>query len=102
MQQRIYISGKISNLPYAEVVEKFAAAELKLAAAYPGCAIENPIRITGHLPQTEHWETFMRLCVEALTKCTHIFMLKDWTRSPGAKVELKLAIDLGLTIIFEP
>ena len=38
-------SRGLSFSALAEVVEKFAAAELKLAAAYPGCAIENPIRI---------------------------------------------------------
>lgn len=98
---KIYISGKVTGLPYDQAVDKFAKAQAMLMQRYPTAIIENPIAITGHMDQSEPWEAFMRLCLMELTKCTHIYMLPCWRNSAGAKVELKMAIDLGLEIIFE-
>lgn len=98
---KIYISGKVTGLNYEQTVDKFALAQARLMHRHPKAIIENPIAITAHIPQTEPWETFMRACLIELAKCTHIVMLPCWRNSPGAKVELKMAIDLGLEIIFE-
>jgi hypothetical protein len=100
MHQRIYISGKVTGLDYDQVVDKFAIAQAKAMQQYPKAIIENPILITAQIDPTETWETFMRACLIELAKCTHIIMLPCWKQSPGAKVELKMAIDLGMEITF--
>lgn len=101
MQKRIYISGKITGLNFQSVIEKFILAQTTVMAQYNDAIVENPIAITAHLPENSAWETYMRECVKVLSQCTHIYMLPCWKNSNGAKMELKMAIDLGIEIIFE-
>jgi len=39
--------------------------------------------------------------LEILKRCDAIYMLKAWSNSTGSKVELKLAEELGLEVIYQ-
>lgn len=94
---RVYIAGKITGLPWPEVVLKFASAEKMLRAK--GHDVVNPITLVGN-PDAS-WSEAMRICLEELPKCDRIFMLADSVDSRGAKIELQLAITYNLEIDWE-
>lgn len=100
-REKIYISGKISGLPTKYVVEKFNETEKYLKNKYK-CDVVNPIEIArlNELPHWE-WEHYMVADIQELKQCTSIFMQVDYTDSIGAMVELAIAEQLGINIIFE-
>ena len=79
---KIYISGKISGLPYGEVERKFADAEELLESI--GFEVVNPLR--NGLPEKE---------------CGAIFMLDNWRDSRGARHEYNFALEEGKEVYFE-
>lgn len=94
---KIYISGRITGNP--EYREQFEKAELSLQNEY---YIVNPIKLADFfLPDCTDWVKFMKLDIKYLLNCTHVYMLKGWEHSRGAKIEHQLAKDLNMTIIYE-
>lgn len=95
---KIYISGKISDLPYNEVVEKFNFhsdfLELK------GYEVVNPITISPYSPEKQ-WHDYMLEDIKELFNCEAIYMLKDWGISRGARIEYNIAQEMKLRIHFE-
>jgi len=67
-----------------------------------GHEVFNPAEIkldkTG-MTEAEIYEAYMSICLEAIEKCSKIYLLKDWNKSSGAKRELKRAIELKLEVI---
>jgi hypothetical protein len=96
MKQKIYISGKIGNLPDGNR-PKFEEAEKFLRAQ--GYIPINPHNL--HPANTQHYTCadFMREDIVALMDCQVIAVLDDWKTSPGAMVEVKLALTLGMKLI---
>ena len=48
------------------------------------------------------WDLAMRVCLaELVSKCNCIFMLKDWKKSSGARLEYIIAKSLGMDVIYE-
>lgn len=43
----------------------------------------------------------MKVCINALTGCDAIFMLKDWKESKGARFEHQTAEVCGIKIIYQ-
>lgn len=66
------------------------AAELRVA----GYEVENPAE--NEPPACGTWAGWMRLGIAQLMKCDGIFLLTDWHKSKGAKIERNLAAALGL------
>jgi hypothetical protein len=97
MGNKIYISGKITGLPFEEAKKTFDTAHIDLVQA--NFEVVNPMDLPHKHDQS--WESFMREDLKAMLDCTHIFMLKNWHLSKGANVEYNLAKDLGLEIIFQ-
>nr|DAF85425.1 MAG TPA: Nucleoside 2-deoxyribosyltransferase [Siphoviridae sp. ctzm5103] len=93
--KKIYISGKITN--NANYKADFEAAELALKIA--GFQPVNPAE--EHLPDGATWADYMRHDIKLLCDCDAIYMLNGWRESAGAKIEHKLARDLGIEIIYE-
>ena len=93
--KKIYISGKITNNPNYKA--EFEAAELALKIA--GFQPVNPAE--EHLPDGATWADYMRQDIKLLCDCDAIYMLNGWRESAGAKIEHKLAQDLGIEIIYE-
>ena len=93
--KKIYISGKITN--NANYKADFEAAELALKIA--GFQPVNPAE--EKLPDGATWADYMRHDIKLLCDCDAIYMLDGWQESAGAKIEHKLARNLGIEIIYE-
>lgn len=94
---KIYISGKISGLPYGEVERKFADAEELLVSI--GFEVVNPLR--NGLPEKEEWIKHLCKDIELLHGCGAIFMLDNWRDSRGARHEYNFALEEGKKVYFE-
>lgn len=93
--KKIYIAGKVTDLPYFEVVEKFEAAADRLREA--GYIPVNPLE---HCEENWHWARCMRVCIHILTsECDGIYLLPDWEDSQGAKIEVEMAKRSNLEFI---
>jgi hypothetical protein len=94
---KVYISGKITGLPFQEARANFDAAELNLFCK--GHEPVNPMTLP-HNHEGE-WEDYMALDIAELTKCDAIYMLKNWHDSHGARLELKIAVHLEKQVIYD-
>lgn len=92
----IYIAGKVTGLPYDEVLAKFNLAETILAKNWQ---VVNPIKVVNN-PQ-EEWHAAMEKCLAALDQCEAIYMLPCSVDSPGAKIELQYALENKKLIYYE-
>lgn len=95
---KIYISGKITGVENYR--EKFIKAEQYLRTNYPEAEIFNPgtFQFFGG---TKTWSDYMRYDIERLVKCDTIYMLKNWRTSKGAKLEKRIAEELGFNVLYE-
>ena len=103
-KRRIYISGKVSGKSEACMHNDFGIAERRLKKKFPDAEIINPVDMTTGIakncPTFTHDE-YMDLCLTALSTCTTIYLLIDWTQSEGARQEVSEAIELGMEILTE-
>lgn len=89
-----YIGGKMTGEP-EHGYPKFFAAEKRLHAK--GYKTINPARLNR---QGDDWFVCLRNDIKFIvTKCKGIALLDNWHKSPGAKLELAIAIRLGMDII---
>lgn len=93
---KVYIAGKISDLPPHEVATKFNAAKAKLTAMgyTPVSPLENGCK-------SEHWHEQMMACLPMLLECDGIYMLEDWTESNGARIEYTFATQAGKLVLHQ-
>lgn len=119
--KKVYLSGAITGLPEKEWKEMFMEASREITnpkfknrivlEMKPSDDIVSPIDISIQVEKQHKvayfgrslptWEDYMKACLRALTHCTHIYMLKNWKESRGAKVEHQMAVDLGIEIIYQ-
>lgn len=92
---KIYISGKITDNPNARNEFEKQEAVLIMDGHFP----VNPFNLNHDHDMT--WESFMREDIKALLDCEAIYMLKNWKKSKGAKIEKELAEMLGMRVIYE-
>lgn len=90
----VYIAGKVTGLPYKEVVVKFHKAQIALEEA--GYFVINPIALVH---EGADWQQAMRICLSYLPLADHIHLLHDWQDSEGATLERELATKLGITAV---
>ena len=95
--KKVYISGRITG----DVLffPKFAAAEERLQAA--GFKAINPAAIQPANWATATWADYMKADIKKLMTADAIFMLKDWRRSRGARLERRLAKKLNIAVYYE-
>ena len=100
MKQKIYISGKITGLPLLDMVRKFEQAEEYLTGC--GWDVINPLKLDHTANELKYWEVFMKTDLKAMLHidCNNIYVLPCWQDSPGAKMEVWLAIQLSYNIIW--
>jgi hypothetical protein len=93
---KIYISGKITGIE-DEAYKLFEIAENKLKLH--GYDVVNPMKLP--LNHDKSWESYMKECIVALMSCDTIYMLSNYYMSKGAFLEIGLAKELGMNVIFE-
>ncbi len=96
MSNKIYISGKISDLPIEEYTAHFADAARHVEDH--GLIAINPVNIHGDEPKT--WEGYMLTDIEALFACDGILMLPNWKDSKGARIEHAIALEMGKKVFY--
>jgi hypothetical protein len=86
-QMKVYIAGKITGNENYKA--EFAEAEKKLRAL--GHIPLNP----AVLPEGLEKADYMRICLAMLDSADAIALMLNWTGSPGANIELSLAMYTG-------
>jgi len=81
-KKTVYLSGKITGLPFWYAWLKFMIYDLYLTLL--GFDVCNPIKT---VPKNKNWHESMKICIENLRKCDYIFMQYGWRSSIGANVE---------------
>lgn len=97
MNKKIYISGAIAHYDINERKAAFAKAEELLTKC--GFKPVNPFK--NGQPEDADWRKHMKVDIGLLLQCSHIYMLRGWELSKGAKLELDVASSCGIKVIFE-
>jgi hypothetical protein len=95
---KIYIAGKIGNLPEKEYKANFDKAEWE--ASELGYIPVSPLKLPHAHGRT--WSEFMREDLIAMLKCDAVYALNNWRQSPGATIEVETAKSVGINIIYQP
>ena len=89
--KRIYICGKVSGDP--DYDKKFLKEENRLfSLGY------EPVNPAAFISRKEEWVKAMRMAIRTMLLCDGVSLLPDWKKSKGAKIEAKLARELGLDV----
>ena len=94
---KIYIAGKITGLPYEEANRLFSRADAYLKLK--GHEVVNPMKLHGGRTDLT-WRQYMITCIKHLVECDGLYLLPNWPMSKGAKIERRIAYDLGLDIMY--
>lgn len=92
---RLYLAGPMSGLKDSNY-PAFHAAAAGLRAK--GWHVENPAE--NPEPPCKSWEAYMRMAIAQLVTCDGIALLPGWENSRGAKLEMDLALQLRLDVVF--
>lgn len=92
----VYISGPISDDP--DYKAKFAKAHQMLEEC--GFDVLDPTELVKVSPEKDYTD-YLSEAVWHMLKADELYMLKGWSTSTGAKLELKLARLLGKKVKFE-
>lgn len=100
--KHIYLCGPVSGRGLKEAAEHFSRVENRIrSAANKGNILavhtSNPTRFC---PPVLEWHKAMRVCICEMVRCGGIALLKGWQKSKGAALELKLAQDLRIPVVF--
>lgn len=93
-----YVSGKLTD--NGDIINDY----IDVAVAYAVMLMRKGHSvIVPHLMAHEGfsgfgYERFMQMDFEILERCDAIFLIPNWINSPGAKRELKYALDNGVTV----
>ena len=97
--QKIYIAGKIGGLTEEEYTKNFEEAEKYIDSKLFQYISVSPLRLPHNHDRS--WQSYMKEDIAALVKCDTVFALRNWRESPGATIEINLAISLGIDVIFQ-
>lgn len=98
---KLFISGKVSGTDLSESRYKFLEAELYFFEneLFDLKNIVNPMELG--LTFSDSWIKCMAVTIWHLLPCSHIYMLKDWKESKGARIERWVAKKMFKTVIYE-
>jgi len=96
--KKIYISGPISGRSLEEAKDEFSRYAKKI-----GSMGMNPVNpFYNNVKDDAPWETHMKADLKIMLDCDEVHMLPGWEKSKGAKIELRVAKDMGMTIVHVP
>ena len=100
--KRIYIAGPMTGVDGMNERE-FMKAELVLNCKKEFEMVYSPSGMADTFCWDENTDlrTIAKVLLEALTRCTHIYMLRGWEQSKGARAEHAVAVWVGLEIIYQ-
>lgn len=88
---RIYLAGKVTGEPYVECMAKFNRYEQivrkTIFAGYP-VEVYNPMAFCN---KNWSWLHCMLVCIPKVLHSDMVFMLPDWQKSKGARIERFIA-----------
>lgn len=93
---RIYISGAITRAKNPE--KDFDRAERYLRDLFPAAEVINPYKVGDVLGRTARlsWVEYMTIDLALLRMCDHIYFIRGWEESEGARQERVYATNNGL------
>lgn len=104
---KVYISGKIGEeVPSPETLEKFNRVAKALEER--GYGVFNPTTsglgaladTLAKMHGTDFYREILLLDLARLKDCDAIYMMPDWTDSPGAMAEKAFAEAIGIKVLF--
>lgn len=98
MKLKCYIAGKIADLPESEYKANFEQGKKEVLAM--GFEPISPVDLPHN--HGRKWTDYMREDLGELIKCHSLYALRNWRFSTGAKIEIELALNLGINIIHQP
>lgn len=96
MKKKAYISGKITGME-EKARELFDQAEKEVISL--GYEPINPMKLNHTHDLT--WEAYMKQDIKALCDCDVIYLLRNYSDSRGALLELAIANELKLEVIYQ-
>jgi hypothetical protein len=96
MKNKAYISGKITGIESRAIV-LFEQAEKELIEM--GYEPVNPMKLNHK--QDSSWESYMKEDIKALCDCEFIYLLRNYSDSKGALLELAIATELKIKVIYQ-
>jgi hypothetical protein len=57
-----------------------------------------PVNPAACVPANTEWNHAMRTAISLMLRCDGVALLPDWKQSKGAKIEARLARDLGIAV----
>lgn len=95
--KKVYIAGKIGDLPKEEYELNFSLGKKEVIEM--GFLAVSPCDLPHN--HKRNWSSYMKEDINALMDCDSVYVLRNWRTSPGARVEVNLAVELGIDIIFQ-
>lgn len=96
MNNKIFISGRISGIRYDYAKKNFAKAEKVWSKR--GYDVVNPIKLCN---PNWSWLHCMIVCLWHLIQCRFVYFMPNYKFSRGAKIELKVAQFLNKLIFID-
>lgn len=82
MKQKVFISGRVSGLKPDTVRKNFSKVESKYKKL--GYDVINPTKLCS---RDWCWIRCMYVCLRALYQCDFVYMIPNWKKSRGARIE---------------
>ena len=93
---KVFISGRVTGLPWEEAVKNFERGKkMLLQNTY------DPVSPLDHVKEGATPKEAMKICYDLLFPCDGILLLNDHKFSEGSNLEEKTARYCGLMIFYE-
>ena len=95
--KKCYIAGFIGDLPKSEYETNFLIAKREVEKlGYQPVSPTEMLHDHGHT-----WCEYLKEDLTEMLKCDAVYALRNWRKSPGATLEINLALNLGINIIHQ-